>query len=112
MTTSTEAAGAARVSQGRVPDFFIVGHPKSGTTALYEMLRRHPQIFMPDLKEPWFFAADMRPRFQPSRAGSTPVTLEGYLALFDGAEPAQRIGEASSSYLTSGIAASSIAELR
>ena len=28
-----------------MPDFFIVGHPKSGTTALYEMLRRHPQIY-------------------------------------------------------------------
>ncbi len=39
-------------ARGRVPDFFIVGHPKSGTTALYEMLRRHPQIYMPDLKEP------------------------------------------------------------
>ena len=36
----------------RLPDFFIVGHPKSGTTALYEMLRRHPQIYMPDGKEP------------------------------------------------------------
>ncbi len=35
-----------------MPDFFIVGHPKCGTTALYEMLRRHPQIFMPALKEP------------------------------------------------------------
>ena len=35
-----------------MPDFFIVGHPKCGTTALYEMLRGHPQIFMPDLKEP------------------------------------------------------------
>ena len=36
----------------RVPDFFIVGHAKSGTTALYEMLRQHPQIFMPASKEP------------------------------------------------------------
>jgi len=42
----------------RVPDFFVVGHAKSGTTALYEMLRRHPQVFMPNLKEPWFFARD------------------------------------------------------
>ncbi len=70
MTVSAEPAAVARLGgalasreggvpdlgQGRVPDFFIVGHPKCGTTALYEMLRRHPQIFMPDIKEPWFFA--------------------------------------------------------
>ena len=53
---------------GRIPDFFIVGHAKSGTTALYEMLRRHPEIFMPDAKEPWFFASDMRPRFPPRKS--------------------------------------------
>src|SRR5437660_11505590 len=87
--------------QGRVPDFFIVGHAKSGTTALYEMLRRHPQIFMPELKEPWFFASDMRPRFQPRRAGVPPQPLEQYRALFAGAAAVQRIGEASSSYLWS-----------
>ena len=28
----------------RVPDFFIVGAPKSGTTSLFWMLRQHPQI--------------------------------------------------------------------
>jgi hypothetical protein len=28
----------------KAPDFFIIGQPKSGTTALYEMLRRSPQI--------------------------------------------------------------------
>ena len=39
-----------------MPDFFIVGHAKCGTTALYEMLRAHPQIFMPDFKEPMYFA--------------------------------------------------------
>src|SRR5438477_391054 len=81
----------------RVPDFFIVGHAKSGTTAMYEMLRRHPQIFLPEGKEPWFFATDMRPRFQTPRAGRLPQTLDEYLALFEDAGPAQRVGEASSS---------------
>src|ERR1700677_5297873 len=47
--------GSASSSLGRVPDFFIVGHPKCGTTALYEMLRSHPEIHMP-AKEPRFFA--------------------------------------------------------
>jgi Sulfotransferase family len=96
----------------RVPDFFIVGHAKSGTTALYEMLRAHPQIFMPDAKEPWFLASDMRPRFKPRRGGLPPQTLEQYLALFAGAAPGQRVGEASSSYLWSRTAAAEIAELQ
>jgi hypothetical protein len=95
-----------------MPDFFIVGNPKSGTTALYEMLRRHPRIFMPELKEPWFFATDMRARFQPPMAGPPPETLEEYLALFSPALPGQRVGEASSSYLWSSTAASAIAEQR
>ncbi len=89
-----------------------MGHPKCGTTALYEMLRRHPQIFMPELKEPRFFASDMRQRFQPSRSGALPSTLESYLALFDGAAPQQRVGEASPSYLASHTAAGLIAQLQ
>src|SRR5579864_7934349 len=93
----------------RLPDFFIVGHAKSGTTALYEMLRDHPQIFMPDMKEPWFFSTDMRPRFPPPRSGPAPETLEEYLALFRDAGPHQRAGEASSSYLWSRTAAQGIA---
>src|SRR5438067_5117590 len=91
--------------QGRVPDFFIVGHAKSGTSALYEMLRRHPQIYMPDSKEPWFFASDMRPRFKPPTGGLPPATLEEYLSLFTEARREQRVGEASSSYLWSRTAA-------
>jgi hypothetical protein len=96
----------------RAPDFFIVGHAKSGTTALYEMLRRHPQIYMPALKEPWFLASDMRPRFKPRIGGVPPQTLEQYLSLFVAAAPDQRIGEASSSYLWSRTAARAIAELQ
>ena len=96
----------------RLPDFFVVGHAKSGTTALYEMLRRHPEIYMPDLKEPWFFASDMRPRFQPPRAGVPPQTLDDYRELFAAARPGQRVGEASSSYLWSRTAAQRIAEVR
>ncbi len=98
-------------TSGRVPDFFIVGHPKCGTTALYEMLRRHPQIYMPDFKEPWFFAQDMRPRFQPARSGVVPETLDGLCASVRAAPaPDQRVGEASSSYLRSREPASAIAK--
>src|SRR5271165_7010181 len=109
MTVSSERAAPARAAPARLPDFFIVGHAKSGTTALYQMLRRHPQIYMPEEKEPWFFATDMRPRFQPRRAGASPETLEQYLSLFAAAAPEQRAGEASSSYLWSQTAAAEIA---
>ena len=95
----------------RVPDFFVVGHAKSGTTALCEMLRDHPQIFMPEMKEPWFFSTDMRPRFPPPRSGPTPDTLDEYLELFREARADQRAGEASSSYLWSRTAAAGIAEV-
>jgi hypothetical protein len=95
---------------GRIPDFFIVGFPKCGTTALYAMLRRHPGIFMPDLKEPRFFD-DQRPRPRPHRP-AFPETLEEYSALFAPASPDQIAGEASPSYLRSQGAARRIAELR
>ena len=95
----------------RAPDFFIVGHAKCGTTALYEMLRRHPQIFMPELKEPLYFATDLRMRFQRPAAGPLPTELEDYLSLFEPAVPEQRVGEASSSYLWSREAAGHIAAL-
>ena len=39
-------------------DLFIVGAPKSGTTALYSYLSTHPDIFLPEHKEPNFFADD------------------------------------------------------
>jgi sulfotransferase family protein len=91
MTDSAERPPPRFSSGQRVPDFFIVGHAKSGTTALYEMLRRHPQIHMPDAKEPWYFSTDMRSRFQPRRAGAAPETLEEYLALFAHARPDQQL---------------------
>jgi hypothetical protein len=102
---------AVGAPQERVPDFFIVGHPKSGTTALYEMLRRHPQIYMPDGKEPWFFATELHDR-TPPRPEGTPATLAEYLALFEAARPGQRVGEASALYLWSRTAAHRIAEVQ
>ncbi|HUH82034.1 MAG TPA: sulfotransferase, partial [Solirubrobacteraceae bacterium] len=93
----------------RLPDFFVVGQPKSGTTALYHMLRRHPQIFMPENKEPWFFASELHERTPPRPAG-TPRTLSEYAALFAPARAGQRAGEATVLYLWSRTAAQAIAE--
>jgi hypothetical protein len=114
MSVSADAAPTARPLTRRVPDFFVVGHPKSGTTALYTMLRCHPQIYMPSSKEPWFLATELNIRTppRPPRQGRTPETLEEYLSLFDTATPEQRVGEASALYLWSRTAASRIAELQ
>jgi hypothetical protein len=78
---------------------------------MYEMLRAHPQIFMSESKEPWFFADELLER-TPPRPGGTPRTLEEYTALFRDAAPEQRAGEASALYLWSRTAAARIAEVQ
>ncbi len=93
----------------RTPDFFIAGHPKSGTTALYEMLRRHPQIFMSEVKEPRYFATDLPSRYNPRRPDVPAETYEDYLALFAGARLDQLAGEATPVYIWSETAAENIA---
>ena len=111
MTISAEQAATARETGRAIPDFFVVGHPKSGTTALYEMLRSHPEVFMPLLKEPLFFTLG---ELNPALGGKRPhpQTLDEYLALFEPAMEGQIKGEASASYLRSRRAAARIAELQ
>ena len=110
MDTARNPALAPRDSRP-IPDFFLVGQPKSGSTALYEMLRQHPAIYMPDLKEPDFFSTDLRRRFPPRIGGPLPQTMDEYLNLFVPAEPGQIVGEASVFYLRSHVAAAGIARL-
>jgi hypothetical protein len=86
------------------PDFFIVGAPKCGTTALYAYLREHPNIFMPQVKEPHFFAKDLGtyPRIK---------TLDEYSGLFaHSTDRHRRVGEASVYYLRSTVAIANIRE--
>lgn len=83
------------------PDFFIVGAFKAGTTALYEYLGQHPQVFMPFHKEPMYFGADLDPRYAR-------MSERDYLRLFAEARPDQRVGEASPWYLYSRTAAGEI----
>jgi hypothetical protein len=49
-----------------LPDFFIIGAPKAGTTALHAALAAHPGLFMSSVKEPKFFLSDGPP---PARGG-------------------------------------------
>jgi len=83
------------------PEVFIVGAFKAGTTALYEYLRAHPQLFMSVPKEPMYFGADLTPRYRR-------MTEAEYLQLFEAAKADQRAGEASPWYLYSTSAAQEI----
>ncbi len=105
-----------------IPDFFIVGAPRCGTTFLTSILNRHPAVFMCPIKEPHFFAfpditiEDFRPalrkrieRFDLNhylrQNEKRPVhrhyitSRNDYLQLFARAKPEQLCGEASPSYL-------------
>jgi len=77
------------------PNFFIVGAPKCGTTALYSYLSGHPDIGMSKDKEPNFFAGDVVGHQRNS------ATLTQYLSNFSRATGKRRIGEASTTYLAS-----------
>ena len=87
----------------RQPDFFIVGAPKCGTTAMDEYLKQHPEIFMSETKELHFFGKDLK--FNCPR-----ITREQYLSHFSKAKMEKRIGEASVWYLYSKKAAREIRE--
>jgi hypothetical protein len=88
-------------SPDRRPQFFIVGHPKCGTTAMALMLKDHPRVFMTDPKEPTFFCPDIQKPW---------INEDQYLRLFDGAGADQLAGEASVWYLASHVSAEAIAE--
>lgn len=49
---------SANLRRAALPNFFVIGAPKCGTTTLYHLLKQHPQIYMPSVKEPGFFSSD------------------------------------------------------
>ena len=93
------------------PNLFIVGQPKSGTTALHQFLGQHPEIYMSSIKEPHFFCSDFhlesdraygKQRFYDFRSESA------YLQLFNRARNVKIAGESSTNYLYSHVAAQKI----
>lgn len=89
----------------REPDFFLVGAPKCGTTAMDEYLKQHPELFLPDRKEPQFFGTDLTsPAFIRDQ--------EEYLRLFERARTEKRVGETSVWSLYSRRAAAEISAFR
>ena len=121
-------------SSQTVPNFFIAGAPKAGTTSLYHWLAAHPQVYMSPIKEPSYFSLEARPenfaseyqenmRLQMAhvksllRGGSVQSQIRGvvaewedYLRLFAMATNETAVGEASVCYHWSKTAAQGIAE--
>lgn len=90
----------------RLPNTFIIGAAKSGTTSLYNYLSQHPDVFMSSVKEPRYFAyAENPPEMEgpgdeaSNEASGAVYTLDEYRALFAGATTEAVVGEASPVYL-------------
>lgn len=98
----------------RFPDFLIVGPQRTGTTWLHAQLRYHPEIFLAEPKELFFFSRlkpPRHPKFQSDQLawylhffrdppwrwlGKTAIALRRYGSLY---RPRVR-GEATASYAT------------
>jgi hypothetical protein len=116
-----------------LPNFFIVGAPKAGTTSIFHYLDQHPEVYMSPVKEPCHFASEIRPEnfcdeLQPrvtrdlkelqeylsgpmtvKRPGGMVLEWENYLKLFAAVRQEKAIGEASIVYLWSKTAGRNIA---
>lgn len=85
-TASTKATCSAEMTW---PTFFVVGAHKAGTTSLYTHLRRHPQIFLPSVKEPRYFTPEV----------PYSVSLDRYRDLYASASDYPAIGDITPFYL-------------
>src|SRR5947209_1137964 len=94
------------------PDFFIVGAPKCGTTAMSEFLAGHPDVWMCPFKETHHFAGEEYWRRSGAFRGDRAPTREEYLELFRAAPAVHRVGEASVWYLHSASAPDAIRAFR
>src|SRR5690606_9216630 len=111
MTDTLNKAGDQRSTNmvhkdSLIPNFLVIGAGKSGTTSLDKYLKQHPEIFIPDVKEPNFFGyetttlADLNgdpAEIQHYRNSIT--SLDEYLNLFRAAAPNQLKGETSNTYM-------------
>lgn len=90
-----------------LPDFFVLGAPKAGTTALHAALAQHRQLYLSAVKEPKFYLCDGRPppRSQHRGPGDAHSAREwiwrraDYEALFEAAPAGLLRGESTPFYL-------------
>ncbi|MGY1605048.1 sulfotransferase family protein [Geodermatophilus sp. SYSU D00815] len=91
----------------RLPQFFIAGAPKAGTTALHAALATHPGLYLSPVKEPKFYLTGGRPPDRSRQRGPGDAhsarewiwRRDRYLALFDGAPAGAVRGESTPFYL-------------
>src|SRR3954467_3138606 len=87
------------------PDFFLIGAPKAGTSALHSALAVHPHLFLSPVKEPkYYMCGDSPPPAYrgPGDAHSNQEWIwqrQRYLDLFADAGDRQRAGESTPFYL-------------
>jgi hypothetical protein len=97
-----------------LPNFFVIGAAKSGTTSLYSYLGQHPEVYISPIKEPHFFFAlegeqpDFRGPGDRELLSRAVTGIEEYRALFAGVTDEKAVGEASPGYLYSPEAAGRI----
>lgn len=86
-----------------LPNLLVAGVPKAGTSTVHNLLSRHPEVFMAQVKEPHFFTYHTCgwPRWAVQ-------TMDEYRALFEQGEGARFVGEGSTWYAYSREAAESI----
>jgi len=82
-------------------DFLVPGFSKCGTTTLCALLAQHPEIYIPELKELWYFSGD-----------DYPGEEDDYSQHFTPALPGQILGEGSVSYSDSTMEDISVARIR
>jgi hypothetical protein len=80
-------------------DFFVPGFSKCGTTTLCAMLAEHPDLFVPDEKEPNFFAHAFGEGW------------DWYAKFFEPARPGQKLGDGSTFYSTAEAAETACARI-
>lgn len=88
-------------------DFVGIGAEKAGTTWLADCLREHPQVYIPKIKEIFFFN-DYDPHFLSIKNYRYNRGLSWYSRQFNGRRKNKLIGEVSPTYLYSRVTAERI----
>jgi len=90
---------------------FFIGEAKSGTTTLFELCNRHPQVFCPQAKEPRYFCTDFYTHPQPNKAKARAFpfkSLAEYESIYVSAKKETHLVDASVQYAYSTVAAKEI----